>query len=62
MAECCYGGRISVISALSNVQLACNKEWIAAPHKDKSFAIWKHGNSVSNVRFTIVTSCGSETA
>jgi hypothetical protein len=50
MAECCHGGKISVFSSLSNVQLGCKEEWIAAPHKDKSFAVWKHGNLNANVR------------
>ncbi len=53
MAECCHGGQISVFSALSNVQLACNGEWIAAPYKDKSFAVWKHGNLNANVRSVV---------
>ncbi|XP_028409682.1 WD repeat-containing protein 27-like isoform X2 [Dendronephthya gigantea] len=41
----CHGGNISTFSSLSNVQLACNKEWFAAPYKDNSFAIWKHRNT-----------------
>lgn len=50
MAECCHGGKISVFSSVSNTQLACHKNWIAAPHKDKAFGIWQLGNLGAKVR------------
>ena len=50
MAECCHGGKISLFSTPSNVQLACNEDWIAAPYKDKSFAVWNYGNLNADVR------------
>lgn len=53
MAECCHGGKITVFSSLSNVQLACNGHWIAAPYQDKSFAIWEHRNLITNVRILL---------
>jgi hypothetical protein len=53
MAECCHGGKISAFSSLSNVQLACNEEWIAAPHREKSFAVWKYRNLHADVRFSL---------
>lgn len=50
MAVCRHGGILSTKKSTSNVQLACNEEWIAFPEKDKSFGICCHNALNEKVR------------